>query len=244
MKTIYRNIMNFLAIAGGALAAAPAVHAGDFLWGDDFETGPTCTGVSPPAVVALASPDARATTLGTNSTYLVKVRSCGYSGAATLGVSGNPVSWTEAVDPASMTLTSGGYGVAELAVAIPTDGDSGTQLVDVAVHTTANTAHASVTYDVANQVIINIDDGTGAGSHAHFPPFLKIKSGTMLRFTDDDSVALHAIHSDGGIGFPHQSPPGMSKGQEYDVTPTDSANPYFFYCHNHPGTESTHLTVE
>jgi hypothetical protein len=244
MQTSYRNIMNFLVIAVAALAAATAAQAGDFQWGDDFETGPTCAGVSPPAVVALTSPGDRATTLGTGGNHLIKVRSCGYAGGIILGVSGNPASWTVAVDPTSMTLASGGYGVAELAVTIPTDGDSGAQLLDVAVHSTANTAHASVTYDVANQVIINIDEGTGSGSHTHFPPFLKIKSGTMLRFTDDDSVALHAIHSDGGIGFPHQSPPGMTKGQEYDVTPTDTSNPYFFYCHNHPGTESTHLTVE
>ena len=144
-----------------------------------------------------------------------------------------------------MTLTSGGYGVAELAVTIPTDGDSGTQLLDVAVHTTANTAHASVTYDVANQVIINIDEGTGDGPHTHFPPFMKIKLGTMLRFIDDDSVALHAIHSDGGGGFSHQPPPGMTKGQEYDVTPTDpSGSMYHFYCHNHPDTQDTRLTIE
>jgi hypothetical protein len=241
------NIVSSFTTALGALVllAAANARAGDFIYGDDFEAGPSCSGVVTPGVAAVASPASRATTLGTQSIYLIKIRSCGYAGAAVLGVSGNPASWTVSIGPTSLTLANGGYAVGELVATVPTNGDSGVVLLDTTVQTAANSPHATATLDVANQVIIKIDDGTGGGSHSHFPPFMTIKAGTMLRFVDDDSsVPVHEIHSDGGAGFPHQSPPGLSQGQEYDVTPTDTIFAYRFLCHTHPDTEVTHLTVQ
>ncbi|MDR3385946.1 MAG: hypothetical protein P4L92_02740 [Rudaea sp.] len=234
-------------IALVVLALLPGINAraSDFIYGDDFDAGPSCSGVAVPGIAALASPADRATTLGTQSRYLVKIRSCGYAGSAVLSVSGGPASWTTAIDPTSMTFANGGYGVGEISANVPTDGDSGTYLLDAAVQVAANTTHATATIDVANQVILRIDDGTGSGAHTHFPPLMSIKSGTMIRFVDADSVALHAIHSDGGPGFPHQSPPGLSQGQEYDVTPSQAGFSYYFYCHTHgPASGDTHLTVE
>jgi plastocyanin len=240
------NITISLATALVALALMPVANAraGDFIYGDDFDAGPSCTGVVSPGIAALASPTDRATTLGTQSRYLVKIRSCGYAGSAVLAVSGSPASWSTSIDPSSLTIANNGYSVGELSATIPTNGDSGTILLDVGVQIAGNTAHTTATIDVANQVILRIDDGTGSGSHSHFPPFLTIKSGTMIRFVDDDSVLMHEIHSSGGAGFLHQSPPGLSQGQEYDVTPTDPTYSYLFYCHSHPDTEITHLTVQ
>jgi len=127
---------------------------------------------------------------------------------------------------------------------VPTNGDSGLVALDVAAHAGANTAHATANLNMLNEVDIVILDGTGAFGAHPFPPSMTIKLGTMLRFIDQDSTTPHRIHSNGGTGFPHQAS-DMFQGQEYDVTPGDTATVYYFYCHDHGETVgNTHLTVE
>jgi plastocyanin len=235
----FATVFLTVALPLGALIAADA-RAGDFVFGEDFEGNPACAVTSGFAV--LATPASRASTLGLQSRYLVKIRSCGDAAANALAASGGPATWTKVIDPPNLTLASNASGVALLTVSVPSDGDAGMATFDITAQAGANTVHASADLNVANEYILTIADGTGSGDH-HFPAFLQLKLGAKLRTLDADSVLPHRIHGDGAGGFLHQAGE-MTQGQEFDITTTAVGGPYDFYCHDHgTGSGDMHVTV-
>jgi plastocyanin len=217
-----------------ALFAAQA-GATDFIFGDGFDTALVCPVGPQPSIVAAVSPSTQQTTLGTQMNYLIQVLSCGFAGAVTLTASGAPASWTVSVDPTSLNLASGSRGVAEMVIAVPTDGDAGLHTITVAAAASgANTASPSTDLNVANEFLIHFaPDGTGAGTHAFYPTSLTVKLGAKLRYIDDDSVTQHRIHAEAvAAGFAHQGY-DMSQGQEYDITTLTTISNTLVYCHDH-----------
>jgi hypothetical protein len=57
--------------------------AGDFVFGDDYESTFVCPAGPMPAITGTISPASISTVLGTQNRYLVKVYSCGFSGTVT-----------------------------------------------------------------------------------------------------------------------------------------------------------------
>jgi len=68
--------------AMAALALSCDAAAGDFIFGEDFEGVPACTGGTGFSIGA--TPPARTGSLGTQHRYLVKLHACNVSGTATL----------------------------------------------------------------------------------------------------------------------------------------------------------------
>ena len=226
-------------------ASAPAIAAGDFIYGDDYESAFVCPAGPTPAITGAISPATISTVLGTQNRYLVKVYSCGYSGTVTLTPNGAPASWTLAIDPPSKSLALNTVAVAQLTVTVPTDGDSGLHAVTVdAAASGANTVSLNANLDVAKEYAIHFaPDGTGFGTHAFLPAHLTVKVGTKLRFITDDSTGQHSIHADNGL--PHQDTfTHMTQGQEYDIIPPFTVDSAQVFCHSHPmGTGLMVVTV-
>jgi plastocyanin len=245
------TFVRFAVIGLAACLAAPAVAAGDFIYGDDFETAFVCPAGPGPAIAAAMSPASIKTSLGTQNRYLVKVLSCGFSGNVTLTPGGAPASWTLAMDPSSVSLALNSVKVAQLTATVPTDGDAGDTGLVVplsvdAVASGANTVSLSADLDVANEFAIHFaPDGTGSGTHAFLPAFLQIKVGAKLRFISDDSTAGHNIHAqDATAGFNHQPTfLSLGQGEEYDITATGTVSGTPVYCHAHPGTGQMAVTA-
>ena len=232
-----------VSVYAAALIATHAVAA-DFISGDDFESAVVCPSGSQPAIAAVVSPSTQQTTLGTQKHYLVHVRSCGFAGSVALTPSGAPASWTVALDPPSLNLTTGSIGGSEMAVTVPSDGDAGLHTISMsAAASGANTAALSADLNVANEYLIHFaPDGTGSGTHAFYPTDLTVKLGAKLRYIDDDATTGHRIHGENsGAGFSHQAS-DMSQGQEYDITTLATVTRTLVYCHDHgdnlavPGT--------
>jgi hypothetical protein len=140
------------AIILAACASTPAMASGDFVFGDDFESTFVCPAGPTPAITGAMSPASISTSLGTQNRYLVKVYSCGFSGAVAFTPNGAPASWTLTMDPPSKSLALNAVAVAQLTVSVPTDGDSGQHLVAVdAAASGANTAALSAYLDVAKE---------------------------------------------------------------------------------------------
>ena len=236
-----------VAIILAACADGPAMAAGDFVHGDDFESTFVCPAGPTPAITGAVSPTLINTSLGTQNRYLVKVYSCGYSGTVTLTPKNAPVSWTLAMDPSSVSLALNSVAVAQLAITVPTDGDSGLHSVAVdAAASGANTATLGADLDVAKEFAIHFaPDGTGAGAHAFLPAYLTVKVGTKLRFISDDSTDGHNIHGQGASGFTHQPTYlSLQKGEEYDITATGPIINTPVYCHTHlPDAGQMYVTV-
>ncbi|HSC12108.1 MAG TPA: hypothetical protein VLC97_14125 [Rhodanobacteraceae bacterium] len=225
--------------AMAALALSCDAAAGDFIFGEDFEGVPSCTGGIGFSIGA--TPPARTGSLGTQHRYLVKLHACNVSGTATLGQSGAPDSWTRTLDPGSLTLADGAVGVALLTVTVPTNADAGLGTFNLSATHNAELSSTDVTLDIANEWILHFaPNGTGSIGSAHnFPGSLIIKVGAKIRLISDDTTDTHLIHADGGTGLIHQNVagPGLSAGQEYDLTPTAPNTPLagHLYCHYHGG---------
>jgi len=239
-----RRLLRYAAALLASVAAAQAVAA-DFIFGEDFEGVPACSGTG---FVIGATPAAQAGSLGTQHQYLVKTRACGVSGAVTLGQSGAPASWTRTLEPGSLTLANGSVGVALLTVTVPTNADAGLGTFDLSATNNAVTTYGSATLDIANEWILHFaPDGTGEDVSLHqFPPSLIVKVGAKIRLISEDAATGHIIHADGGGGLVHQNTggPGVLPGQEYDMTltaPTSLTG--HIYCHSHPGP-ATLVTVQ
>lgn len=243
----YLARVRIFVIGLAACAAAPVTAAGDFVYGDDFESTFVCPAGPLPAITGAMSPALIKTSLGTQNRYLVKVFSCGFSGNVALTPSGAPASWTLAIDPSSLSLALNSIAVAELTATVPTDGDAGLVSIHVdAAASGANTVPLSADLDVANEYAIHFaPDGTGAGPHAFLPVFLQIRVGATLRFISDDSTAAHNIHAQApAAGFSHQPTYlFLSQGEEYDITATGTVVNTPVSCHLHPDEGTMNVTV-
>jgi len=176
-------------------------------------------------------PTSTATILGTTTHFTVTVSSIDhFAGDVQLEAINLPASWTAAFMPPSISLTADATQTADLAITIPTNGDSGTQTPGARGTAMSIVHDASTTLDVANEILIPFtENGIGTGPHS-FPSSVTIRVGTTVRFYNYDTTG-HEVHSDGGPGFAHQSSP-MGQGQEYDVAPTATGT-YPWSCHLH-----------
>jgi plastocyanin len=232
------------------LLAAPlaACTVGDITGGnsgDDDGSGDDVSGGPDAAVQDFAitmSPTQANTTLGTETHYTVTLDSSNFAGAVTLTATGVPETWSYAFVPsATVTVPLDGQITAELVVTVPPDAIASTASLGVSAAGTVGTRTIAGSLVVANEFIIDLPDGTKNGTHP-FPPNLQLRVGTTLRVRTLDTQAPHRIHSDGGLGFPHQDT-SMTAGQEYDALPGEAGS-YRFYCHDHgEGLGATNLTM-
>jgi plastocyanin len=138
-------------------------------------------------------------------------------------------------------MTSDGIATADLVVTVPSDAIASNASISISAAGAPGTHAAGGALQVANEYILDIPDGTRNGAHP-FPQNLTLRVGVTLRIRTLDSQAPHRIHSDGGLGFPHQDT-SMTAGQEYDATPGEAGG-FRFYCHDHgEGLGATNLTM-
>lgn len=198
-----------------------------------------------PSYSMSVSPPTASTTLGTAVTFTVDLESTHFAGAVALSVLGAPASWQVAITPSlAVTLANGGTGSATVTVTIPSNGEAMPSGRTLTVHATASPGDKDLmpVVTVANEYIIPIANGTGAGAHwgSLAGTTIDLLSGVILTFRNDDSIG-HRIHASGSIpGLPHQSAtmgPGgihsdtLGVGVDSDV-----------YCHDH-GTGTSLLTI-
>ena len=222
----------FLALALCSALASERAIAGDFVYGDDFDSAPVCAA---DAFAISASPSTQSALLGSQSYYYVKVRSCDTSAGNSLAASGVPTNWTVTFDPTSVTPAANSTAVALMKIAVATNGDAGVHAIDVSAQSAAATVHASPSLDVTNMYIITIPDGSGSGDH-HIGGTLYLRVGATLRMFNADTTSNHLIHAGLVPGFQHEyvGGPGISAGQYYDLTSTSSGTD-MVYCHLHGG---------
>jgi plastocyanin len=145
--------------------------------------------------------------------------------------------WTITANPASVDLTAGGSATTQITVKIPTDSSALNPDLKIDLGGSAPMSVDS-TFNVANQVTVTIQPGTGTGVHAGLPQTLKIHAGTMIIFHNGDTIQ-HVIHAAGGID--HENTSLGMPGTDYKVTPTGDAT---WYCHDHEGTSQTRIVNE
>jgi hypothetical protein len=208
--------------------------------GDDVGAGPDAAPA--PDFAVSVSPTNAATTLGTETRYTITLDSANFTGDVALSAQGVPAGWTATFTPSpSVTMPLDGSVVAELVIAVPSDAAASNANIVITAAGAPGTRTAVGALAVANEYVFDIPDGTRNGAHP-FPGTLRLKLGAKLRLRTMDTMAPHRIHSDGGLGFPHQDA-SMTAGQEYDATPGE-AGTFRFYCHDHgEGLGATNLTV-
>jgi hypothetical protein len=213
--------------------------SGDDSSGDDVAGGPDAAVAD--FSIAL-SPTQQATTLGTETRYTVTLDSSNFSGAVTLAATGVPESWNATFEPSpTVNMALDGTTTATLVVTVPSDAIASNASIGVTASGAPGTRASTGALQVANEYILDIPDGTKNNLHP-FPTELQLRLGVTLRIRTLDTQAPHRIHSDGGVGFPHQDT-SMTAGQEYDVQPGESGA-FRFYCHDHgEGLGATNLTI-
>lgn len=217
---------------------------GDDTGGDDIsEVGPDAMPAEDPENFTMTmSPSTLTTTLGTTSHYTLTLTSDNFTGPVTLALTGVPAGWTTTFNPANPVVPLDGELIVDLAVMLPTDTDATTTTIGVTAWADGpGTKAAQASMTVTNDYILEIANGTGTGSHG-MPGTLNLPLGATLHIQNGD-LTPHRIHSDGGLGFPHQDA-SMAQGAEYTVTPGEISS-YSFYCHDHGvGTGVTNLVVQ
>lgn len=232
MRNVQSCSVRFLVLALYGTGICNSARAGDFVYGDDFDSAPTC---GADAFAIATSPSTQNAMLGSQTYYYVKVRSCGTSAGNSLAASGVPTNWTVTFDPTSVTPAANSTAVALMKIAVATNGDAGVHAIDLSAQSAAATVHDSPSLDVTNMYIVTIADGTGLGAHV-LPGFLYLRVGATLRMFNADTTSEHLIHATTNVipGFVHQNSggPGITAGQYYDLTSTGTGNDSI-YCHLH-----------
>lgn len=196
-------------------------------------SGDGSTGPTPDFTVSAST--AAAATLATVANFNVTVASTGAAGTVGLVVTGAPASWVVGLPSTAPVLASNGSVAVPVTVTIPSNGDAAasgrTLTIAATVGSTQHTATSVVT--VANEFLVPIALGTGAGSHwpsVSGKTFI-LNVGTTVTFRNDDTTS-HEIHSDGNAGIAHESPPGLSNGESFSQTVTASGTAHLS-CHTH-----------
>ena len=192
----------------------------------------------PAADFTVAVDTPTATTLGTQVVLHVHLASTGDSGDVVLHVTGADTSWDVTLPVGPVTLTTNGQKSANVLIAVPTNGASAptgrSVTVDAAIGSLHHSAATSVT--VANQLVIPIQRGAGAGTASHWPfansTTFHLNAGTMVTFRNDDTLG-HIIHSNGAIGIAHQAIGSPTlPGDTYSQT-TSGSGSALVTCHSH-----------
>ena len=177
-------------------------------------------------------------TLGTTATFDVIVTSESYSGSVSLALQGAPASWQIAFDSPSLDFTGSGSLAGSMTVTVPPSGDAGAVSTTLVATASMGPQETPIQFDVERALLVPISDGVGASGAHGFPRDVTIKSGTIVRFVNYDTVSGHTIHTNGGDNFPHEddqmarAPAAGQAGGSYEIT-TGPSGIYDFYCHDH-----------
>jgi plastocyanin len=195
-------------------------------------------GGATPTVSLEVLPPLAEMTLGTSSTFDVIVTAENYSGSVTLALQGAPGSWQVALDSPTLSFTGSGSLAGTMTVTVPPSGDAGAINAMLVATASMGPSQTAVQFDVEKALLVPIRDGVGAAGAHGFPQDITIKSGTVVRFVNYDTLTGHTIHANGGDAFPHeddQMARALSAGQAggtYEIT-TGPSGIYDFYCHDH-----------
>jgi len=244
------SVVSFLALLSlaacdvGSTVPGPNGGGGD----DDDTPGDTDAGIQIDAAVPsyrlAVDPPTASTALGTTVTYAITVNAANFAGPIALTAMGAPANWTVAIEPATVTAVSGGTVAATMRVTIPANGDPAIagQALMVNASGGPGAQSASATLTVANEYTVAITAGTGTGAHwgAMSGGLLRLRAGSTLHITNNDTIP-HRIHAGGGV-FAHE-PTAMGPGQSYTVTVQDGSDT--FYCHEHgQGTGEVNVNAQ
>ncbi|MCG8421308.1 MAG: plastocyanin/azurin family copper-binding protein [Proteobacteria bacterium] len=224
----------FLATTGCTVGGGDLSNGGEDL--DNGSPGGTDPGDQEPQAnytVSVTSPITASLTLGNSADFEISLQSQNFAGPVTLAVANVPSSWEAAFTPEVVSLQKDGSATATLSVVVPTNAEAMSAQIDLQASAAPGQRQGQITVDVANQLIIDITDGTGGNLHP-FPPTVEVRSGATVIFQNSDGTPgeEHRIHADADrAGFPHQ-PGSMSQGQNYTVEIT-VAGTYDYYCHEH-----------
>ncbi len=186
--------------------------------------------VVPPSFALTAVTPGAELELGSRSELELSVSSQNFAGPVTLSAANMAEGWTVSFDPAVIEVPLDGVATATLIVETATDAEAATRIVEVRADGAPGPSVVNVQLDVANQVIIPITGGTGAGAHS-FPDRTAIRVGTTVIFRNDDG-AEHRIHAGADDeGLPHQEG-SMKQGESYVATITAEGS-FRYYCHEH-----------
>jgi len=226
------------------MIASPFAFAADFIHGDSFDAVVVCPAGPAPAIAAVQTPAARATTLGTRNTFIVLVRSCGYAGNVTLTPKSAPSGWTVTADPNGFALVSGGSRTALVTADIATSGAAGNFAVGVDA-VGPNLVSPTSQLDAANMFLVTIAANTGDNLHPLLDGIIHLRVGTTLRIASEDTTTDHVVHAvlNAIPGFNHQYGTGVTPGNPYDMTSTGMGSDTI-YCHNHgpsPGYKNVYV---
>lgn len=206
-----------------------------------------CGGFGPNIFVSADT--APPTTLGTQSTFTIKLQSPDFSGPVTLGIAGVPAGWTASVIDTIVTITGGDSAMVPVVITVPSTGPAAAAgqaftidaTVEGGIHVSTGTRLV-----VANEYIIHFHPGASTGPHwgALQATGVHLSSGTTFTIQNDDTVG-HIIHANiGNIGIPHQSvagigmPPGGAYGAVVNQTGAD-----LIACHSHNHSDTLRVTV-
>ena len=207
---------------------------------DDGSTDP-----DPDFTITVAS-NAPATTLGTETSFAVRLASSDFDGTVDLAVTGAPAGWAVTLDETSVDLGDGTPVIVEGPVTIASDGAAAPAGQELTVTATGAPGTRSVTIDitVADEYVLPIAAGTGDGPHwpDHAGGVIALRVGTTLRVRNDDAT-FHRIHPEENIdGFAHQ-PESMAAGGSY-LAVIGGTGTEAIYCHDHGHADHVTIVVE
>jgi hypothetical protein len=192
-------------------------------------------GGGPTPGLTLTVNNAGPTTLGTETSIEADLEATGgFAGPVTLTLTGAPPTWNVAVPGAPIDLATNGTAFVTIVVTIPPNGATAPTGQTLTVHATAASISStgSTSLVVANEFIVPIALGTGAGAHwgALAGTTIHLNVGVTLSIRNDDTIP-HRVHTNGGIvGFPHQQSDLLQGDSFVNVL---GAGSDYFSCHDH-----------
>ncbi len=199
---------------------------------------------APGSVSVVMTPPSASSTLGTTTRFNVKLTSNNFAGTVNLAASGGPSDWTRNLPP-SVTIAAGEVQNLDFDVVVATNGSATASPATLTVSATISTMSPvtdTSTLMIANEYILPIAGGVGAGPHWGALTNLTLRNGSRFTIRNDDAVA-HQIHAQNTIsGLAHQAT-AMNTGESYSVvlgsTGTDA-----IYCHVHTTTGQINITSQ
>ncbi|HUQ07197.1 MAG TPA: hypothetical protein VM261_32120 [Kofleriaceae bacterium] len=188
---------------------------------------------APGTVSVVMTPPARSTTLGTTTRFNVAITSNNFAGTVNLSQTGGAAGWTKSL-PASISITSGATQNVNFDITIATNGAAATGGTNLTVSATVSGQAAvsdSSTLTVADEVILDIANGTGNGAHWGGMTTLTMRNGSRLTVTNQDGIA-HRMHYGGIIDGVDHPATDMQPGGSSSVV-LGSAGTDTVYCHVH-----------
>ena len=191
------------------------------------------------------APDAL--TLGTETTFAVRLSSDDFDGTVDLTITGQPEGWHVELEDYSIALDDGESRVVPGLISVTSDAAAAPDGHEITIMASGapGTRTVDVEVVVADEFILPIAAGAAGGDHwgLFSDGHVVLDPGSTVRIRNDDS-APHRIHAgDGDIAsFVHQET-SMGAGQSF-VLVADDIGSDVLYCHDHPSGGSVTISVE